>query len=149
MPVLRGSRWQGKKGIFYGNECISGGDISSLCASRITSSGEQGKFAFDLQLFNNSLALVHTVGGKVTLDFRLYRDTRDYNVTDETGRVYGTGSWTDVTLVSPPEGASPIEAVVSSAKDFPGVQNVYVLTASTWGKASPAQPWEKATIWQV
>ena len=126
-----------------------GGDSSSLCASRITSSGEQGKFAFDLQLFNASLPLVHTVGGKVTLDFTRYQDMDAYDVIDETGRIYGTGHYTGVILVSPPEGASPIEAVVSSAKDFPGVQNVYVLTASTWGKASPAQPWEKATIWQV
>ncbi|MBR3457378.1 MAG: hypothetical protein IKH16_04395, partial [Selenomonadaceae bacterium] len=104
-------------------DVFRGGDNSCLCASGIASPGLG--IAFDLQLFNESQALVHTVDGKVTLDFTLYQEMKNYDVTDEKGRIYGTGSWGAVTLVSPPEGASPIEAAVNSAKAVPEAFWVY------------------------
>ena len=71
--------------------CLCGEDKTPLCASGAV---------FDLQLFSESQALVHTVDGKVTLDLTQLQLLRSYDVVDEEGRIYGTGENNYLTLVS-------------------------------------------------
>ena len=81
-------------------------------------------FSFDLQLFNDSLALVYTADdGKVTLDFGKLNedlseyDRKTYSITNGIDdRVYGTIEFNfgDKKLTVKPDASYPIAAVVSS-----------------------------------
>ncbi len=107
--------------------CLYGRDNTSRCALGA---------AFDLQLFSESQqALVHTVDGKVTLDFTRSVIMLSYDVVDEDGRIYGTGHYSDVTLVSPPEGTPPIEAVVYSVENVGSIFNSKYLGETVTCKA--------------
>ena len=124
--------------------CLFGGDNTSRCASEA---------AFDLQLFSASQALVHTVEGKVTLDFTRLGAMASYDVVDEAGRKYGTGYSLNVTLVSPPEGASPIEDVVHSATAMSNVPTVIIFNSKYLGETVTCKVigWDsdalEASIW--
>jgi hypothetical protein len=104
--------------IFMKKGCLCEGDNTSLSAPRAAFPGFRA--AFDLQFFNDSQALVRTVDGKVTLDFtQPVEPGAWHDIVDENGNVYGTirvnmDEESTVYLASPPEGVSPIEAVVYS-----------------------------------
>ncbi|MBQ7478786.1 MAG: hypothetical protein IJT01_07780 [Selenomonadaceae bacterium] len=105
---------------------FSGGDNTSLCASGIASSGEQGMFAFDLQLFNDSLKWVNKAAdGTVTLNLSgKPTNAGIHDLIDQEGNFYGKvyfpypqGTELYVTLESPPNNA-PVTAVVNSMEDI-------------------------------
>jgi len=69
--------------------CLYEEDNTSLSVSGAASPGFRA--ALDLQLFNESQALVRTVDGKVTLDFtKPVEPGAWHDIVDENGNVYGT-----------------------------------------------------------